>query len=29
MDDVGMKATTDARPIHRIYVDLLCLPFVV
>ena len=21
MDDVGMKATTDARPIHRVYVD--------
>ena len=21
MDDVGMKATTDSRPIHRVYVD--------
>ncbi len=21
MDDVGMKATADARPIHRVYVD--------
>jgi formylglycine-generating enzyme required for sulfatase activity len=21
MDEVGMKATTDARPIHRVYVD--------
>ena len=21
MDDVGMKATLDARPIHRVYVD--------
>jgi formylglycine-generating enzyme required for sulfatase activity len=21
MDDVGMKATTDARPVHRVYVD--------
>ena len=21
MDDVGMKATTDGRPIHRVYVD--------
>src|SRR5437016_13490461 len=21
MDDVGMRATTDARPIHRVYVD--------
>src|SRR5689334_16687918 len=21
MDDLGMKATTDARPIHRVYVD--------
>jgi formylglycine-generating enzyme len=24
MDEVGMKATLDARPIHRIYVDGFC-----
>lgn len=25
MDDVGMKATLDARPIHRVYVDGFCM----